>query len=136
MTATHATTNRSQSATTPRRARSTNPPTSRDPITRMGCPNPSRPRSTTASSVADLMLRGCRSSRAPTSGGGAGTATLRSGCAGGALDGARQLDARGDVELAEDVAQVRLDRLGAEEELGGDLGVRPAIDDERGDLAL
>src|SRR3954467_1018408 len=56
--------------------------------------------------------------------------------AGLALDRACQLDARGDVELAEDVAQVRLDRLEAEEQLGGDLGVRPAIDDERGDLAL
>jgi hypothetical protein len=31
---------------------------------------------------------------------------------------------------------VRLDRLEAEEELGGDLGVRLAIDDKRGDLAL
>ena len=53
-----------------------------------------------------------------------------------ALDGARELDARRHAELAEDVAQVRLDGLEAEEQLGGDLGVRPAVDDQRGDLQL
>src|SRR4051794_21926955 len=83
------------------------------------------------------MLRDCRSRRAPTSVADPEPAPLsHSGCAARALDGACQFDARGDVELAEDVAQVRLDRLEAQEELGGDLGVRPAIDDERGDLAL
>lgn len=41
-----------------------------------------------------------------------------------------------DVELAEDVSQVRLHGLGAEEEGRGDLGIRPAIDDEPRDLLL
>jgi hypothetical protein len=60
---------------------------------------------------------------------GAGIRTLSSGRAAGPLHGSRELDPRGDVELAKDVAQVRLDRLEAEEELGGDLGVRLAVDD-------
>jgi hypothetical protein len=46
------------------------------------------------------------------------------------LDCARDLESRGDVELAECVAQVRFDRLGAEVEGGGDLSVRLAVGDE------
>ena len=60
---------------------------------------------------------------------GAGIRALSSGRAAGPLHGSRELDPRGDVEFAEDVAQVRLDRLEAEEQLGGDLGVRLAVDD-------
>jgi hypothetical protein len=60
---------------------------------------------------------------------GAGIRALSSGRAVGPLHGSRELDPRGDVEFAEDVAQVRLDRLEAEEQLGGDLGVRLAVDD-------
>src|SRR4051812_46356879 len=58
----------------------------------------------------------------------------RSGC--GALHLPRDLDPRGDAELVEDVAQVRLDRLRAEEELARDLGVRPPVDHQAGDLEL
>src|SRR2546430_15418916 len=54
----------------------------------------------------------------------------------GALDRLRQGDPRGDADLAEDVPQVRLDRLLAEEELRGDLGIRLAVDDEPRDLEL
>src|SRR4051794_19227917 len=43
---------------------------------------------------------------------------------------ARNLDPRGDVELAEQVAHVRFDGLDAEEQLGGDLGVGVATGDE------
>src|SRR5688572_22135103 len=46
----------------------------------------------------------------------------------GALDGAGQLDARGDVELPEDVAQMSLDGLLAEEQLGRDLGIRLRVE--------
>src|SRR4051794_33561323 len=52
----------------------------------------------------------------------------------GALDSARHVYARGYAELAERVAEVRFDRLGAEEEFGGDLRVRLAVDDEPCDL--
>ena len=52
-----------------------------------------------------------------------------------ALDGARDRDARGHLELEEDVAQVRLDRLLAEKEGRADLLVRQPVADERGDLA-
>ena len=51
--------------------------------------------------------------------------------AGRALDRARELDARADAELAVDVAQVRLDRARAEDELLRDLAVRAAGGDER-----
>ena len=54
----------------------------------------------------------------------------------GVLDGTCQLDACRDADLAEDVAQVRLDRLLAEEQLGGDLGIGFAVDDEPRDLEL
>jgi hypothetical protein len=54
----------------------------------------------------------------------------------GALDRAGDIVARGDVELAEDAAQVAFDGLDAEEELGGDLGVGAAVDDEARDLGL
>src|SRR4051812_16643445 len=64
------------------------------------------------------------------------TSTPVSGRPARAFDRTCQLDARGDLELAEDVAQVRLDCLEAEEQLDGDLGVCPAIDYERGNLAL
>src|SRR5690348_10422981 len=56
--------------------------------------------------------------------------------AAGALDGARDLDPGADVELVEEVADVALDGLGAEVELGGDLGVGAAVDDQLGDLEL
>ena len=52
------------------------------------------------------------------------------------LDGTRKLDSRRDVQLAKDVPQVSLDRLLAEEQLGGDLGIRLAVDDEPSDLEL
>ena len=48
----------------------------------------------------------------------------------------RQLDARADVELGVDVAQVRLDRAGAEDELLGRFPVRAPGRDQVGDLAL
>src|SRR5256885_7860348 len=54
----------------------------------------------------------------------------------GAFDGARELDSGRDVDLAKDVAQVSLDRLLAEEQLGGDLGIRLPVDDEARDLQL
>jgi hypothetical protein len=47
----------------------------------------------------------------------------------GAFDGARELHSGRDVDLAKDVAQVSLHRLFAEEELGGDLGIRLPVDD-------
>ena len=50
------------------------------------------------------------------------------------LNGTRQLDTRRQAELAEHVAQVRLHRLLAEEQLGGDLGIRLAVDDQSRDL--
>ena len=53
-----------------------------------------------------------------------------------ALDHAGHLDARGDAELVEEVAQVRLDRLRAQIELGRDLGVRAPVDDQARDLQL
>jgi hypothetical protein len=53
-----------------------------------------------------------------------------------ALDRACDLDPRGNRELAEDVVQMGFHRLRAEEEGVGDLRVRPAIDDEPGDLKL
>ena len=52
------------------------------------------------------------------------------------FDGARHLDPRRGRELAEDVAQVRLHRLLAQEQRGGDLLVRAPVGDELGDLAL
>src|SRR5215467_13603172 len=52
------------------------------------------------------------------------------------LDRPGQLDAVGDADLAEDVAEVGLDGLLAEEELGRDLGVRLAVDDEARQLEL
>src|SRR5436190_16019705 len=54
----------------------------------------------------------------------------------GAFDGARELHSGRDVDLAEDVAQVSLDRLLAEEQLRGDLGIRLAVDDEPCHLEL
>src|SRR5262249_9405421 len=54
----------------------------------------------------------------------------------GALDRARELDACRDADLAEAVAQMGLDRLLAQEQLGRDLGVRLALDDEAGHLEL
>src|SRR5215217_6370818 len=52
------------------------------------------------------------------------------------LEGARELDAGADVELAVDVAQVCFDRAGAEDELLGGFAVRAPGGDELGDLAL
>src|SRR3954468_18485833 len=53
-----------------------------------------------------------------------------------ALDRAGDVDARRRAELGEDVAQVRLDGLLAEEQLRRDLPVGLAGGDERRDLAL
>ena len=53
-----------------------------------------------------------------------------------ALDGAGQLDARAHADLGVDVAQVRLDRARAEDELLGDLAVRAPGRDQPGDLGL
>ncbi|WP_407697493.1 helix-turn-helix domain-containing protein [Solirubrobacter deserti] len=52
------------------------------------------------------------------------------------LDRSRERLAVGDAELGEDVAQVALDGLDAEEERVGDGLVRGALGDERGDLRL
>src|SRR5262245_10199421 len=52
------------------------------------------------------------------------------------LDRSRDLDTRRDVELVEEVAQVGLDGLRAQEQLGGDLRVRPAVADEPRHLEL
>ena len=52
------------------------------------------------------------------------------------LDRPRNLDARGDVELVEDVAQMRLHGLAADEERRRDLGVGTPVHDEVGDLPL
>src|SRR4051794_3481847 len=53
-----------------------------------------------------------------------------------ALDRACHLHARGHVELVEDVAQVGLDGLRAEEQRARDLPVGLAVDDEPRDLEL
>src|SRR4051812_38970831 len=53
-----------------------------------------------------------------------------------AFDGPCEVHARGDVGFPEDVAQVRLDRLLAEEQLRCDLGVRLSVDDQARDLQL
>jgi hypothetical protein len=45
-------------------------------------------------------------------------------------------NARGDVHLPEDVVKVSLDRLLAEEQFCGDLGIRLAINDETRQLEL
>ena len=52
----------------------------------------------------------------------------------GLLDRPRDLDSGIGVELPEHVADVRLDRLRAQEQLAGDLCVRLAIDDQARDL--
>ena len=54
----------------------------------------------------------------------------------GALDGTRHFYPRCDAELAEGVAQVRFNRLRAQEELGRDLRIGLAVDDESCDLEL
>src|SRR3954447_9756510 len=54
----------------------------------------------------------------------------------GALDGARELHSGRDVGFPEDVAQVRLDGLLAQEQLGCDLRVRLSVDDQARDLQL
>jgi hypothetical protein len=46
----------------------------------------------------------------------------------------RELDARGDSGLAEDVAEVEVDRPRAEEQLRRDLAVGQPLGDETGDL--
>ena len=66
----------------------------------------------------------------------AGQRVLAAALAPVALDGARHLDARGRAELHEDVPQVRLHRLVAEEQLGGDLAVGLAVGHQAGDLEL
>jgi hypothetical protein len=52
------------------------------------------------------------------------------------LHDARQGDARLDTDLVEDVAQVALDGLLAQEQFRRDLGVRLPIQDQPGDLKL
>ena len=52
------------------------------------------------------------------------------------FDSACQLDPVRDADLAEDVAEVGLDRLGADEELRGDLGVGAAVPSQPGDVLL
>src|SRR5436190_23633095 len=47
-----------------------------------------------------------------------------------------ELNSRSDIELPEDVAEMRLDGLLAEEELRGDFWIRLAVDDEPCDLVL
>jgi putative flavoprotein involved in K+ transport len=54
----------------------------------------------------------------------------------GLLDGSRDVNPRARVELAEHVADVRLDGLRAEEQLARDLAVGPAVDDQPSDLEL
>src|SRR6516164_5429640 len=55
---------------------------------------------------------------------------LRARCWIGAFDGAREGGACRDAQLVEDVAQVGLDGLLAQEQLRGDLRVGLAVDDE------
>ena len=98
-------------------------------------------RSVTVLLASNGMGRACRCQPAATSGGtlirtlisrkadpdrGRRRPTRAAGCAHafGALDDRCELDACRDVDLSEDVAQVGLDRLLAEEQLGRDLGVR------------
>ena len=52
------------------------------------------------------------------------------------LEDSGDLDAGRNVELAEDVSHMRFNGLGAEKEGLRDLGIRPAIDDEPGNLLL
>src|SRR4051794_19401007 len=54
----------------------------------------------------------------------------------GAFHRASDVDPGAGVELAEHVADVRLDGLLAEKQLTGDLGVGLAVDDQLGDLQL
>jgi hypothetical protein len=60
-------------------------------------------------------------------------------CAAGALrtlDGPSELNPRRDADLAEDIAQVRLDGLPAEEQLGGDFRIGLSVGDESCELKL
>lgn len=57
-------------------------------------------------------------------------------CSVSALDGACEGNSSRDAHLVEDIAQVRLDGLLAEEQLGSDLGIGLAVDDEPRDLRL
>ncbi len=52
----------------------------------------------------------------------------------GALNEARDFYSRFDAELAKGVAQVSLNGLRTEKELGSDLGIGLSIDDEASDL--
>ena len=61
---------------------------------------------------------------------------FRAGQPVGPLDDAGDLHARVGPELGEDVADVGLDGLGAEEQLLGDLAVGLAVDDAAGDFEL
>src|ERR671918_2633903 len=69
-----------------------------------------------------------------------GRVQRRSGTSGSVLvsllDGARDLDPRVGIQLAEHVADVRLDSLRAKEQLACDLAVGLAVDDQPGDLEL
>jgi|SRR5215217_40587 len=66
----------------------------------------------------------------------AGCRTLRLLAAIAAFHATRHLDTGGDTELLEQVAEVGLDRLDAQEQLRGDLGVGLARDDEPRHLQL
>ena len=87
----------------------------------------------------DLTRPASRQSGPPTSGRHPDLAPLSGQgalLAVGALHHARNLDARRDLELLEQVPEVRLDGLRAQEQLRGDLRVGLAVDDEPRDLEL
>jgi hypothetical protein len=54
----------------------------------------------------------------------------------GPFDRAGDVHAGGNAQLVEEVAHVRRDRLRVQEELGGDLRVGPAFDDQPRHLQL
>jgi hypothetical protein len=60
----------------------------------------------------------------------AGLSRSRARCWAGAFDGLREGGACGDAHLAEDVAQVSLDRFLGQKQFRGDLRVGLAVDDE------
>src|SRR5215471_14663095 len=60
----------------------------------------------------------------------------RRGCLLAATECPGELGAAGDVELAEDLAQVVFDGAGADEQPGGDLPVGQVLGDQAGDLLL
>src|SRR5262245_33520133 len=61
---------------------------------------------------------------------------LRRGCLLAVAECPGELGPAGDVQLAEDLAQVVLDGAGADEQPGGDLPVGQVLGDQPGDLLL